>query len=167
MKIDDDTLVSIDVSMYDAQGELLEKTDGPLTYLHGHSDIFDRIEDELRGKKAGDELSLQLEPEEAFGDYDPELVTLVAVQDLGEGVTIGMQVEGVTIGATQAVYTITDIAEGMAVLDGNHALAGFALRFNVKVLDVREATDEEIAASDTPVLPDFLRVAEPSGRTLH
>lgn len=167
MKIDDDSLVSIEVSMYDAQGELLEKTNAPLTYLHGHSDIFGRIEDELRGKEAGDELSLQLEPEDAFGDYDPELVTLVPVEDLGEGVTAGMQVEGVTIGATQAVYTITDIAEGMAVLDGNHALAGFALHFKIKVIDVREASEEEIAAADTPTLPDFLRVVEPSGRTLH
>ncbi len=83
MKIDDDTLVSIDVSMYDAQGELLDKTEAPLTYLHGHSDIFGRIEEELRGKEVGDELSLQLEPEESFGDYDPELVTLVPVEDLG------------------------------------------------------------------------------------
>lgn len=167
MKIDDDTLVSIDVSMYDAQGELLDKTDAPLTYLHGHGDIFSRIEDELRGKVTGDEFSLQLEPEEAFGDYDPELVTLVPVEDLGEGVTVGMRVEGATIGAAQAVYTITDIAEGMAVLDGNHALAGFALGFKIKVIDVREASEEEIAAADTPSLPDFLRVAEPSGRTLH
>lgn len=167
MKIDDDTLVSIDVSMYDVQGELLDKTEAPLTYLHGHSDIFGRIEEELRGKEVGDELSVQLEPEESFGDYDPELVTLVPVEDLGEGVAVGMQVEGVAIGAAQAVYTITDIAEGMAVLDGNHALAGFALRFEIRVIDVRAATAEELESADAPSLPDFLRVAEPSGRTLH
>jgi FKBP-type peptidyl-prolyl cis-trans isomerase SlyD len=167
MKIDNDTLISIDISMYDAQGNLLEESDAPLTYLHGHSDIFGRIEEELRGKEAGAHVSLQLEPEEAFGDYDPELVTLAPVEDLGEGVTVGMRVDGASIGASQVLYTITDIAEGMAVLDGNHPLAGFALRFEITVIDVRAATAEEIEAADSPTLPDFLRLAEPSQRTLH
>jgi FKBP-type peptidyl-prolyl cis-trans isomerase SlyD len=167
MKIDNDTLVSIEVSMYDAQGNLLEESDGPLTYVHGHGDIFSRIEEELRGKDAGAHVSLQLEPEEAFGDYDPELVTLAPIEDLGEGVTVGMRVDGASIGASQVVYTITDVAEGMAVLDGNHPLAGFALRFEITVIDVRAATAEEIEAADSPSLPDFLRLAEPSQRTLH
>ncbi len=100
MKIDDDTLVSIDVEMYDAQGNLLEKSDEPLTYLHGHGDIFSRIEEELRGKEAGADVSVHLEPEEAFGDYDPELVTLVRVEDLGEGAAVGMRVDGAGIGAS-------------------------------------------------------------------
>ncbi len=167
MKIDNDTLVSIDVSMYDAQGNLLEESDAPLTYLHGHSDIFSRIEEELRGKEAGAHVSLQLEPEEAFGDYDPELVTLAPVEDLGEGVTVGMRVDGASIGASQAVYTITDIAEGMAVLDGNHPLAGLALRFEITVIDVRAATAEEIEAADSPTLPDFCALRSRRGRTLH
>jgi FKBP-type peptidyl-prolyl cis-trans isomerase SlyD len=97
MKIDDDTLVSIDVEMYDAQGNLLEKSDEPLTYLHGHGDIFSRIEEELRGKEADADVSVHLEPEEAFGDYDPELVTLVRVEDLGEGAAVGMRVDGAGI----------------------------------------------------------------------
>ena len=167
MKIDDDTLVSIDVEMYDAQGNLLEKSDEPLTYLHGHGDIFGRIEDELRGKEAGADVSVHIEPEEAFGDYDPELVTLVRVEDLGEGVEVGMRVDGAGVGATAAEYTITDIAEGMAVLDANHPLAGFALRFEIKVVDVREASAEELESAAAPVLPDFLHVAPTSGRTLH
>ena len=167
MKIDHDTLVSIDVEMYDAQGNQLEKSDEPLTYLHGHGDIFSRIEDELRGKEAGATVSIHIEPEEAFGDYDPELVTLVRVQDLGEGAAVGMRVDGAGVGASAAEYTITDIAEGMAVLDGNHPLAGFALRFEIQVVDVRAATAEEIESADTPALPDFLHVAGPPGRTLH
>ena len=167
MKIDDDTLVSIEVEMYDAQGNLLEKSDERLTYLHGHGDIFGRIEEELRGKEEGADVSVHLEPEEAFGDYDPELVTLVPIEDLGEGAAVGMRVDGAGIGASTAVYTITDIAEGMAVLDGNHPLAGLALRFEIKVMEVRAATPEEIESADAPALPDFLRVADPSGRTLH
>jgi FKBP-type peptidyl-prolyl cis-trans isomerase SlyD len=78
-----------------------------------------------------------------------------------------MRVDGAGIGTAAAVYTITDIAEGMAVLDGNHSLAGLALRFDIRVIDVRVATAEEVEAADAPPLPDFLRVAEPSGRTLH
>jgi FKBP-type peptidyl-prolyl cis-trans isomerase SlyD len=167
MKIDDDTLVTIDVEMYDAQGNLLEKSDEPLTYLHGHGDIFSRIEEELLGKEADADVSVHLEPEEAFGDYDPELVTLVRVEDLGEGAEPGMRVDGTGVGASKTVYTITDIAEGMAVLDGNHPLAGLALRFEIRVIDVRAATAEELESADAPTLPDFLRVAEPSGRTLH
>ena len=167
MKIDDDTLASIEVEMYDAQGNLLEKSDEQLTYLHGHGDIFGRIEEELRGKEEGADVSVHLEPEEAFGDYDPELVTLVRVDDLGEGAEIGMRVDGAGIGASAAEYTITDIAEGMALLDGNHQLAGLALRFEIRVMDVRAATAEEIESAEAPTLPDFLRVAEPSGQTLH
>ncbi|MBA2412850.1 MAG: peptidylprolyl isomerase [Burkholderiaceae bacterium] len=167
MKIDDDALVSIDVSMSDAQDNLLEKTDAPLTYLHGHGDIFSRIEEELRGKEAGAQVRVQLEPEEAFGDYDPELITLVAVDDLGEGVAVGMKVDGASVGASEGVHTVTDIAEGMAVLDGNHPLAGSALRFEVTVIEVRAATDEEIEAADAVALPDFVRVVEPISRTLH
>lgn len=167
MKIDDDTLVSIDVEMYDAQGELLEKTDAPLTYLHGHGDIFNRIEEELRGKEIGAQVSVQLEPEEAFGDYDPELVTLVPVDELGEGVSVGMKVDGASISAPEGVCTITDIAEGMAVLDGNHPLAGLSLRFEITVVEVREASDDEIEAINAPALPDFLQVAPPTNRTLH
>ena len=167
MRIDDDALVSIDVQMYDAQGNLLERSEEPLTYLHGHGDIFSRIEDELRGKETGADVSVHIEPEEAFGDYDPELVTVVRVEDLGEGVEVGMRVDGAGIGATAAEYTVTDIAEGMAVLDANHPLAGFALRFEIKVVDVREATPDELESAETPALPDFLHVSPTSSRTLH
>ena len=74
------TLVSIDVGMYDPQGNLLEKSDEPLTDLHGHGDISSRIEDELRGKESGADVSVHIEPEEAFGDYDPELVTPIGTR---------------------------------------------------------------------------------------
>ena len=136
MKIADDSLVSLEVSMYDAQGQLLDKTEEPLQYLHGHEDIFPRIEEALAGKEVGAHLMLQLEPEDAFGDYDPELVMLTPVDDLGAEVTVGLRVEAAgPDGEDRCVFTITDIAEGMAVLDGNHPLAGMALRFVVD-LDV-------------------------------
>jgi len=168
MKIDHGALVSLDVTMYDAQGNLLEQSQEPLVYLHGHDDIFPRVEDALAGKRAGERIALQLEPEDAFGEYDPALVLLMPLENLGEGVAVGMRVEGDGgQGAPGRIFTITDIAEGMAVLDGNHPLAGLALRFDIAVVDVREASEAELAQVDSPRLPDFLRFAEPGQSTLH
>lgn len=168
MKIDQGAIVSLDVTMYDAQGNLLERSDEPLMYLHGHDDVFPRVEAALVGKEVGARVALQLEPEEAFGDYDPALVLLMPLDNLGEGVEVGMKVEGDGgQGTPGRIFTITDIAEGMAVLDGNHPLAGLALRFDITVVDVRDATDEELADADAPRLPDFLRLAEPRQTTLH
>jgi FKBP-type peptidyl-prolyl cis-trans isomerase SlyD len=168
MKIDHGALVSLDVTMHDAQGNLLEHSEEPLVYLHGHDDVFPLVEEALAGKEAGARVALQLEPEQAFGDYDPELVLLMPLEDLGEGVAVGMRVEGDGgEGAAGRIFTITDIAEGMAVLDGNHPLAGFALRFDITVLDVRAASPEELADADSLRLPEFLRLAEPRPTTLH
>jgi FKBP-type peptidyl-prolyl cis-trans isomerase SlyD len=168
MKIDQSALVSLDVAMYDAQGNLLERSDEPLVYLHGHDDVLPRIEEALAGMETGAKVALQLEPEDAFGDYDPALVLLMPLENLGDGVEVGMRVEGDGgQGVPGRIFTITDIAEGMAVLDGNHPLAGLALRFEITVMDVRRASEEELADADTPRLPEFLRVAEPRQTTLH
>jgi FKBP-type peptidyl-prolyl cis-trans isomerase SlyD len=168
MKIDQGALVSLDVTMYDAQGTLLEHSEGPLVYLHGHDDVFPRVEEALAGKEAGARVELQLEPEDAFGDYDPALVLLMPLDNLGDGVEVGMRVEGDGgQGTPGRIFTITDIAEGMAVLDGNHPLAGFALRFDITVIDVRGASAEELADAESPRLPEFLRLAEPRQTTLH
>jgi FKBP-type peptidyl-prolyl cis-trans isomerase SlyD len=168
MKIDQGALVSLDITMYDAQGNLLEHSDEPLVYLHGHDDVFPRVEAALAGKEAGERVALQLEPEEAFGDYDPALVLLMPLENLGDGVEVGMRVEGDGgQGTPGRIFTITDIAEGMAVLDGNHPLAGFALRFDITVVDVRGASPDELAEADLTRLPEFLRMAEPRPTTLH
>jgi FKBP-type peptidyl-prolyl cis-trans isomerase SlyD len=148
--------------MYDAQGRLEKSTAADLPQV---DDIFPSIEQALLGTSAGDRVQLQLEPEEAFGDYDPDLVMLVPADDLGEGVAVGMRVEGGALDAPGRVFTITDIADDMAVLDGNHPLAGIALRFEIDVVDVREASADELALGDSPRLPDFLRVADPSEPT--
>lgn len=166
MKIGNGALVTLDVTLYDAQGNLLEKSAEPLAYLHGHEDIFTRIEAALEGQEAGARIELQLEPEEAFGDYDPELVVLAPVADLGEGVEVGMRVEATgPNGEDRCLFTITEIAEGQAVLDANHPLAGMAVRFVITVREVRAASEEELEDAESPQLPDFLRVAGPT--TLH
>jgi FKBP-type peptidyl-prolyl cis-trans isomerase SlyD len=153
-----DCLVSLSVRLHDAQGNLLEASTAPLVYLHGHQDILPRLEQALEGKGAGDRVSLLLEPEDAFGDDHAELLQLVPMAELGAGARVGMRYEGVPGQPNDGrIYTITQIADGMALLDGNHPLAGWALRFDIEVLAVEAASAEEAAEADAAVVPDFLR----------
>ncbi len=149
--------MSLDVAMYDAQGHLLEKSEAPLVYLHGAGDLMPRIEQALHGQEEGFTSSLLLEPEDAFGDADESLVHLVECRQLGDQVEEGMRYEGIPGHADGRIYTVTDVAEGKAVLDGNHPLAGWALRFDICVRAVERATEDEIATATRPLLPEFLR----------
>ncbi len=168
MKIAPGSLVSLHVKMFDAQGELMEESDTPLVYLHGTGDIFPKIEQALEGQEAGFATTVWLEPEDAFGDDDAGLLHLVPVDKLGKDVDLGMQFEGVP-GQPQdgRIYRVVDLTDDVAVLDGNHPLAGRALRFDVKVTSVESASDELRAAAergDVPTeVPEFLRVGEHGG----
>jgi len=161
MKIEPGCLVGLNVRMYDAQGNLLEETDAPMIYLHGAGDIFARIEAALEEQQAGFRTSLTLEPEEAFGDFDAEQVHLFEVATLGGDITTGMRFEGLPGRADGRSYLVTDVAAGMAVLDGNHPLAGLTLRFDVEVVSVQPASPDELMVADTPEVPEFLRVVAP------
>jgi FKBP-type peptidyl-prolyl cis-trans isomerase SlyD len=124
--------------MLDAQGAQIAAPT-PMTYLHGgYGQMFAALERALEGKSAGESLLLQLEPDQAFGDYDAELLRVEPLERYGEGVAVGMEVEE---GAR--LYTVTDVAEGKVVLDANHPLAGMALRFSCVILSIRQATEEE------------------------
>jgi FKBP-type peptidyl-prolyl cis-trans isomerase SlyD len=158
MKIQSGCLVSLDVRMFDAQGNLLEASEAPLVYLHGASDIFAGIERALEGKDEGDEVSVFLQPHEAFGDDDPDLLHLVERHLLGSDIALGMRVEGLPGQANDGrIYTVTDLTESVALLDGNHPLAGRALRFDVKVHGVEALSVDELADAERPAPPDFLR----------
>ena len=140
MVVGKDTVVSLRLAMHDAQGVELQAP-SQLTYLHGgYGELLDALEAALEGKGAGESITLQLEPEQAFGDYDAELLRVEPVERYGEGVEVGMEVE-----EDARFYTVTDVAEGKVVLDGNHPLAGMALRFSCQVLSVRTAKPEEIS----------------------
>ena len=126
--------------MHDAQNVPLVAP-AELSYVHGgYGQLFDKLERALEGRQAGDALAIQLEPEEAFGEYDPQLVRLEKAERYGEGVAAGMEVE-----EDERIYRVTDVAAGRVVLDGNHPLAGIALRFAVVILAVRPATQEELS----------------------
>jgi FKBP-type peptidyl-prolyl cis-trans isomerase SlyD len=149
MKIAKDTVVSVAYKLSDAQGNLIEESDEPMVYLHGGYDgTFPKIEEALDGHETGYETMIQLEPEDAFGEYDPELVKIEERSRFPEPLEVGMQFEGTPDdgdeGADTLIYTVTDLAEDKVVLDGNHPLAGMALRFALSVQEVRTATEDEI-----------------------
>jgi FKBP-type peptidyl-prolyl cis-trans isomerase SlyD len=149
MKIEKNTVVSLDIELSDLWGTMLERSDGdaPLQYLHGgYQDMMPGVEAALEGKEAGTSLSLRLEPDDAFGDYDEELVRVESRERFPEALEVGMQFEGIPGEESEAalIYTVTDIAGGSVVLDGNHPYAGIALQLSCKVRDVRAATAEEI-----------------------
>ena len=148
MLIARNTVVTLKYSVKDSDGGSVDDGGAPLVYLHGgYGGIFDRIEEELQGKAVGDALEVKLEPEDAFGEYDAELVAIEPRQLFPENIEVGMQFErGSEDGEDDdALFTITDIADGKVVVDGNHPLAGVALMFSCTVTDVRAATAEEIS----------------------
>jgi FKBP-type peptidyl-prolyl cis-trans isomerase SlyD len=133
-------VVALRVEMHDAQGVLLSQP-SDVTYLHGgYGQLLEALERALEGKQAGETVLLQLEPDQAFGDYDAGLVRVEPAGRYGEGIAAGMEVE-----EDARLYTVTDVAEGKVVLDGNHPLAGMALRFACEVVSVRTAKAEEIS----------------------
>jgi FKBP-type peptidyl-prolyl cis-trans isomerase SlyD len=149
MKIAKDKVVSVAYKLSDAQGNLIEESDEPMVYLHGGYDgTFPKIEEALDGQEPGYETLIQLEPQDAFGEYDPELVKIEERNRFPEPLEVGMQFEGTPEDADDEldslIYTVTDVAEDKVVLDGNHPLAGMALRFALSVQEVRDATEDEI-----------------------
>lgn len=144
MKISANTVVTLDYEVKDPQHEMVDPGERPLVYLHGSSGIFPKLEAALDGKTVGDSVLVQLEPEDAFGEYDDELVTSELLQNLPEGVLVGMQLEGTGEHGTH-IMSVTEIEDGRAVLDGNHPLAGVTLVFSCTVSEVRAATTEELA----------------------
>jgi FKBP-type peptidyl-prolyl cis-trans isomerase SlyD len=135
-----DTVVSLKIHMYDAQGALLHAPAEPHVYLHGgYGGLFEALEQALEGKREGETVRLQLEPEQAFGEYDADLLRVEPAERYGDGIKTGMEIE-----EDDQIYTVTDVADGKVVLDGNHSLAGIALRFDIEIVTVRPATAEEL-----------------------
>jgi FKBP-type peptidyl-prolyl cis-trans isomerase SlyD len=127
------------MALADAQGDEVSPP-SELSYLHGgYGEMLPALEQALEGKGAGESVQMQLEPVQAFGEYDPELLRVEPLARYGEGVTVGMQIE-----EGEKLYTVTDVGGGSVVMDANHPLAGMALRFSVVILTVRAASEEEL-----------------------
>ncbi len=134
-------------TVQDSDGNLIDDGKHPLVYLHGGYDgVFPLLEEALHGKKMGEAFTVKLQPEDAFGDYDEELVLVEEASQFPENIEVGMSFERIgEDGEDDMIYRITDIAEGKVVVDGNHPLAGVSLVFDGSVAEVRMASAEEIA----------------------
>jgi FKBP-type peptidyl-prolyl cis-trans isomerase SlyD len=140
------TVVTLNYTVRDPDGAIIDDGHHPLVYLHGGYDgIFPKLEETLHGRKQGEALQVKLLPEDAFGDYDESLILVEDAKLFPENIEVGMSFERVSDdGEEELVYRITDIADGKVVVDGNHPLAGVALVFDITVAEVRTATAEEV-----------------------
>ena len=152
MLISSPCVVTLTWRLQDTQGNLIDELPEPLEFFYGGDDLLEKVEEALLDQTTGYAATLHLEPAHAFGDYDPELVFFESRSIMPEGVDVGLQFDGPPPGAktpdmpADAIYTVTEIYPEHVVLDGNHPLAGIALRLDLVVRDVREATEDEIEA---------------------
>lgn len=146
MNIVKDTVVTITYKVNDLDGNLLEQSEEPVSYLHGgYDNIFPMVEAALEGKQVGDTVDLKLQPADAFGEYEESLVRMESLDVFPENVEVGMQFVGSPVdGGEEMLYTVTDIAEGKVVVDANHPYAGQAVHFQCMVAEVRPATPDEV-----------------------
>jgi FKBP-type peptidyl-prolyl cis-trans isomerase SlyD len=149
MQVVKNTIVTLDYSVTDPDGELVDAGQEPLVYLHGgYDDIFPLIEEAVHEKKIGESVVVKMQPNDAFGEYDAELIQIEPRKGFPKELDVGMQFEGVPDGGEDddiIIYRVTEIADDKVVLDGNHPLAGMALVFTCTVTAVRPASAEEIA----------------------
>ena len=152
MNITAPCVVTLTWQLSDAQNAPIDDLAEPTEFFFGGDDLLPKVEEALDGQAAGYDVQLQLEPEHAFGEYHSELVCFEDRSVFPEGVEVGMQFEGLPDGAAtpdmpeDVVYTVTEVYPSHVVLDGNHPLAGMALRMHITVRGVRAASAEEIEA---------------------
>ena len=173
MKISHPCVVSLTWRLQDAQGNLIDELADPVEFFFGGDDLLVKVEEALLGQEPGFETELHLEPEHAFGEYDSALVFFEDRSVFSEAVDVGMQFDGVPPGAAtqgmpaDVLYTVTEVYPGHVVLDGNHPLAGIALRLDVVVRDVREASESEVDTGSVGEPVFTVMNTAPSGSSLH
>ena len=147
MQVAQDRVVSIHYTLTDDSGAVIDSSSGgdPLAYLQGHGNLIPGLERELEGKEAGDTLKVRIAPTDAYGDQDASLVQDVPRSAFGPNanVQVGMQFHAESNQGARTV-TITKIVDDTITVDGNHPLAGQHLNFDVEVINVRAATQEEL-----------------------
>ena len=147
MQIESNSVVTLHYTLKDNDGKLIDQSDdGSFLYLHGAMNIISGLENALTGKAAGDELSVSVKPEEGYGVKDPERIQEVP-KEMFEGaddIQVGIQFHAQSPEGQEMVVTVTEVKDDVVVIDGNHALAGVDLNFDVKVIEVRDASEEEV-----------------------
>jgi FKBP-type peptidyl-prolyl cis-trans isomerase SlyD len=148
MEVEKNKVVTIHYTLTNDEGAVLDSSEGktPLKYLHGNKNLIEGLENALLGKKVGDKLHVVIEPADAYGEKRADLIQEVpkeAFQGV-EDIQVGMQFNAQAPDGSAYVVTVTNVAEDKVTIDANHDLAGVRLTFDVEVIDVRNATDEEI-----------------------
>lgn len=147
MIISKNKMVQIHYTMTTTDGSAFDtsRNGEPLEYLHGNGNLISGLEEYLEGKNTGDTFSVTIPPENAYGIYDERLVAEVPRTQFDEGLDIkkGMKFQADTLGGT-AIVTVTKVSDDTITVDANHELAGKTLNFDVEVISVRDATDEEL-----------------------
>ena len=170
MAIQENSVVTFHYTLKDDAGEVIDSSSSgePLAYLHGHGNIVSGLERELTGKNAGDKLSVKVTPADGYGEFNKDLIQKVPRRALKgiKNLNVGMRLHAQTEHGPQAV-TVTQIMGDMVTLDGNHPLAGIALRLDLTVRSVREATEKEIGRGTAGT--GFFKVSPttPGSGTLH
>ncbi len=149
MEVAKDRIVGITYILRDGSGEELERREAeePFYYLHGHKQIIPGLEDTLSGMEPGDQFDVEFDPEEAYGEYNSNMIQRVPREEFPEGIDVkpGVPVQVMTEDGSGMVFYIKEVAGDEVVLDGNEPLAGKTLHFNGEVKEVREADEEELA----------------------
>ena len=146
MKIEKNSAVTLNYTVSDTAGKLLEESKEPMSYLHGgYGNTFPKVEEALEGQQTAYQTTIELKPEDAFGLRDESLVQTIARSDFPPGVKVGGQLRGHTPEGQEQIFTVMKIKGDQVLLDGNHPWAGQALRFSLKVTEVRAALAEELA----------------------
>ena len=147
MQITENTAVSLNYTMFNVEGKIIDKNHEPIVYLHGgYDNILPAVELALTGKSVGDSVSVTMAPEEAFGEFDPAMVREEEIGLFPPDIEVGIMFETRDPETEETLqFRVTAIDAGRVTVDGNHPLAGMTIRFEATVLDVRAASSEEIA----------------------
>lgn len=174
MKITPQCVVALTWTLKDTLGEVLDELEEPVEFFVGGTDLLAKLEESLQGHEAGEKLELHLEPDDAFGDYDEMRVFLEPRALFPAGIEEGMSFDGAALPAgsnpqipTGTIYTVTEIYPEHVVLDGNHPLAGIAIRLSLQIDSVREATDTERSKGSMGTGFFKLEAQAPGTGTLH
>jgi FKBP-type peptidyl-prolyl cis-trans isomerase SlyD len=158
MKVAKNSVVTLRQRVSDPDGAMIDEGATPIRYVHGgYHDIFDRIEQALDGKTVGYIVTVRLEPKDAFGEYNPDLLIEASVDQFERPPRQGDMVER-DLGAGTAPYRVTDLRDDAVVLDGNHPLAGMTLDFQAEVLEVRRASGGEVMRVEKAVTAGISRL---------
>ena len=148
MQIGKNSVVTLNYRLSDTDGKVLEESQQAVSYLHGgYHGIFPQVEEALEGRNTGYQCQVRLNPEDAFGEYDADLVRVEPRNLFPSNVSVGMQFEGQAEDDGEdefTLYTVTDVTDEKVIVDGNHPLADKVLDFTCTVIEVRAATSEEL-----------------------